>query len=93
MEVFQRGRQPLNTAMAFDGDAKLGLVRFVASLQRTANLRQHLFSQLQQHLALRRKPQWLTFTDKQAETQALLQIAELMGEGRLGLMQRGSRSG
>jgi len=47
VEIFQRGRKPLNAAMAFDGDTQRGLVRFIASLKRTAYLRQHLFSQLQ----------------------------------------------
>ncbi|MNP32499.1 hypothetical protein D3C76_1256820 [compost metagenome] len=46
-EILQRGRQPLNTAVALDGDAKARLLRFIAGLQRTGDLRQHLISQLQ----------------------------------------------
>lgn len=33
-EIVQRRRQPLNAAVAFDGDAQRGLVRLVAGLQR-----------------------------------------------------------
>jgi len=68
-------------------------MRLVAGLQRTANLRQHLLSKLQQDFTLRRKAQRLTFSNKQAEPEPLLQIAELMRESRLGLMQRGGGGG
>ncbi len=53
-EVLQRRRQPLNTAVALNGDAQRGLLRLVAGLQRLLDLRQHLLRQLQQDLALRR---------------------------------------
>ena len=45
-EVVQRRRQPLNTAVAFDGDAQRGLMRFVTGLQRLLDLRQYLLCQL-----------------------------------------------
>jgi len=93
IKTFQRWRQPLNAAVAFNGDAKRGLVRFVTCLKRPAYLRQNLLGKLQQNFTLRRESQWLTFTNKQAEPKPLLQIAELMGEGRLGLMQRGGGGG
>ena len=63
----------------------------MAGLQRLLNLRQHLFRQLQQNIALRRKAQWLTFTHEQAESQPLLQIAELVRQRRLRLMKLGRR--
>jgi len=93
MEILKRRRQPLDTAMAFNGDTKRGLMRLVTGLQRTANLRQHLIGKLQQDFPLRRKAQRLAFSNKQAEPEPLLQIAELMGERRLGLMQRGGGGG
>jgi len=68
------------------------LLRLIAGLQRAANLRQHLIGQLQQNFPLRRKTQRLAFTHKQTETEALFQIAELMGKGGLRLVQR-CRSG
>jgi len=37
---------------------------------------------------LRRKAQRLAFTDKKSKAKALFQIAELVREGGLGLMQR-----
>jgi len=92
-EILQRRRQPLNTAVALNCNAQPGLVRLIAGLQGTANLWQHLFRQLQQDLPLRRKAKWLTFTDKQAEAEPLLQIAELVREGRLSLMQGGGSGG
>jgi len=67
------------------------LLRFATVLKRTVNLRQHLIGQLQQDLALRRKAQRLTFTHKKTEAKALFEIAELVGEGGLCLMQRGRR--
>jgi len=67
------------------------LLRFATVLKRTVNLRQHLIGQLQQDLALRRKAQRLTFTYKKTKAKALFEIAELMGEGGLRLMQRGRR--
>jgi len=54
-EVLKRGGQPLNTAMTLNRDAQFCLLRFVAGLQRTGNLRQHLVCQLQQNLTLRSK--------------------------------------
>jgi len=63
-EVFQRGRQPLNTAVALNGDPQRRLLRFIAGLQRAANLRQDLICQLQQNFALRGEAKRLTLTDK-----------------------------
>lgn len=59
-ETLQRRREPLNTAMAFDGDTQPGLLRLIAILQGAADLRQDLIGQLQQDLSLRRKAQRLT---------------------------------
>jgi len=86
-ETLQRRSEPLNTAMAFDGDTQPGLLRLIAILQGAADLRQDLIGQLQQDLSLRRKAQRLTFTYKQTEAEALFQIAELVGQGGLGLVQ------
>jgi hypothetical protein len=47
-KTFQRRRQPLNTAMAFNRDTQVGLLWFIAGLQCAADLRQHLIGQLQQ---------------------------------------------
>ncbi|CQU30173.1 Uncharacterised protein [Salmonella enterica subsp. enterica serovar Typhi] len=91
-EVFQRRGQPLNTAMTFNSDAQTSLLRFVARLQRTADLRQHLVCQLQQNFPLRRKAQRLAFTHEQAEAKALFQIAELMRQSGLSLVQHRSSS-
>jgi len=91
-EVLKRGGQPLNAAVAFNGDAKRGLLRLVAGLQRAGDLRQHLIGQLQQDLALRRKAQGLTLAHKKTKAEALFQIAELVRKGGLRLVQRG-RSG
>ncbi|KZT49129.1 hypothetical protein A6A30_07120 [Klebsiella michiganensis] len=77
--------------MAFDSDAQPGLLRLVAILQGAADLRQHLICQLEQDLSLRRKAQRLAFAHKQTEAEALFQIAELVGQGGLGLVQ-GRRS-
>jgi len=74
----QRRGQPLNAAVALNRDAQPRLLRFVARLQRAANLRQHLRCQLQQDLALLRKAQRLAFTHKQPKAKTLLQIAELV---------------
>jgi len=90
-EVLKRRGQPLNTAMALNGDAQFGLLRLIARLQRAGNLRQHLIRQLQQNFALRRKAQRLTLTHEQTKAKALFQIAELVRKGRLGLVQRGRR--
>jgi hypothetical protein len=73
--------------VAFDGDTQPGLLRLIAILQGAADLRQDLIGQLQQDLSLRRKAQRLTFTYKQTEAEALFQIAELVGQGGLGLVQ------
>jgi len=75
--------------VTLDGNPQCGLLRLVTVLQRTANLRQHLVRQLQQNLALRRKAQRLAFTYEEAKAKALFEIAELVGEGGLRLMQRG----
>jgi len=61
-EVFQRRGQPLNTAMALNGDTQTGLLWFVAGLQRAVNLWQNLTGQLQQDLTLWGETQRLTFT-------------------------------
>jgi len=90
-EILQRRGEPLNTAVALNGDAQPRLLRFVAGLYRPADLRQHLFRQLKQDLPLRRKAQRLTLTHKKPEAEPLFQIAELVRQGRLGLMQRGCR--
>ena len=45
-KTFQRRRQPLNTAMAFDSQPQPGLLRFVTVLQGAGDLRQHLVGQL-----------------------------------------------
>jgi len=90
-EALQRRGEPLDTAMAFDSDAQPGLLRLVAILQGAADLRQHLICQLEQDLSLRRKAQRLAFAHKQTEAEALFQIAELVGQGGLGLVQ-GRRS-
>jgi len=63
-EILQRGGQPLNTAVTLDGDTQLGLLRFIALLQRSVDLRQYLRRQLQQDLSLRRKAQRLAFTNE-----------------------------
>jgi hypothetical protein len=55
-------------------------------LQGAADLRQHLIGQLQQDLPCGVK-QRLTFTHKQTEAEALFQIAELVRQGGLGLVQ------
>jgi len=86
-EALQRRREPLNTAMAFDGDTQTSLLRLIAILQGAADLRQHLVGQLEQDFTLRRKAQRLTFTHKQTEAKALFQIAELVGQGGLSLVQ------
>jgi len=54
-KTFQRRRQPLNTAMAFNRDTQVGLLWFIAGLQCATDLRQHLIGQLQQDFPLRRK--------------------------------------
>jgi len=54
-EVLKRGGQPLNTAVALNGDTQFGLLRFVTRLQRAGDLRQHLIRQLKQNFTLRRK--------------------------------------
>jgi len=54
-EVLKRGCQPLDTAVALNGDAQPGLLGLMAGLQRAGDLRQHLIRQLQQHLSLRRE--------------------------------------
>jgi len=63
-EVLQRRGQPLDTAMTLNGDAQRGLLWFIAGLQCTADLRQHLVRQLQQDLPLWGKTQRLTFSHK-----------------------------
>ncbi|AKL06981.1 hypothetical protein AB184_17735 [Klebsiella oxytoca] len=73
--------------MAFDGDTQTSLLRLIAILQGAADLRQHLVGQLEQDFTLRRKAQRLTFTHKQTEAKALFQIAELVGQGGLSLVQ------
>jgi len=88
-EILKRGRQPLNTAMTFNCDAQPCLLRLIAGLQGAGDLRQHLIRQLQQNLALRRKAQRLALTHEQTKAKALFQIAELVGQGGLCLMQRG----
>jgi len=90
-KVLQRRGQPLNAAVAFDGDAQAGLLRLIAGLQRAADLRQHLIGELQQDLALRREAQRLAFAHEQPEAKALFQIAELVRERGLGLVQHGRR--
>jgi len=90
-EALERRRQPLNAAMTLNGDAQPGLLRLVTVLQGAGDLRQHLVCQLQQNLPLRGEAQRLTFTHKQTEAKALFQIAELVGQGGLGLVQ-GRRS-
>jgi len=86
-ETLQRRGQPLYTAMTLDSDAQTGLLRLVAVLQRAADLRQNLVCQLEQDLPLWGEAQRLTFTHKQAEAKALFQIAELVRQGGLSLMQ------
>jgi len=54
-EVLKRGGQPLNTAVALNGDAQFGLLRFVTRLQRARDLRQDLIRQLKENFTLRRK--------------------------------------
>jgi len=54
-EVLKRGGQPLDTAVALNGDAQPGLLWLMAGLQRAGDLRQHLIRQLQQDLTLRRE--------------------------------------
>jgi len=75
--------------VALNSDTQFSLLWLVAGLQGAGNLRQHLVRQLQQDLALRRKPQRLTFTDKKTKAEALFQIAELVRKGGLRLVQRG----
>ena len=86
-KVVQRRRQPLNAAVALNGDAQRRLIRLVARLQRLLDLRQHLLRQLQQNFALRREAQRLAFAHEQAESQPLLEIAELMRQRGLRLMK------
>jgi len=86
-ETLQCRGQPLYAAMTLDSDAQTGLLRLVAVLQRAADLRQHLVCQLEQDLPLRGETQRLTFTHKQTEAKALFQIAELVRQSGLGLMQ------
>jgi len=88
-EVLKRGGQPLNTAVALNGDTQLGLLRFVTRLQRAGDLRQYLIRQLKKNFTLRRKTQGLALTHKKTEAEALFQIAELVRKGGLGLVQRG----
>jgi len=64
--------------MTLNRDAQFCLLRLVAGLQCTGNLRQHLIRQLQQNLTLRSKAQRLTLTHKKTEAEALFQIAELV---------------
>jgi len=45
-EIFQRRGQPLNAAVAFNGNAQCRLLRLVAVLKRPADLRQYLIRQL-----------------------------------------------
>jgi hypothetical protein len=51
------------------------------------DLRQHLVGQLQQDFPLRRKAQRLALTHKETKAKALFQIAELVRQGGLGLVQ------
>ncbi len=90
-EVVQRRRQPLNAAVAFDGDAQRGLMRLVAGLQRLLDLREDLLRQLQQDLALGSEAQGLALAHEQLEAQTLLKIAELVRQGRLRLVKLGRR--
>ncbi|MNJ77662.1 hypothetical protein D3C77_752130 [compost metagenome] len=66
-------------------------MRFVTRLQRVLDLRQYLFCQMQQDLSLRGKAQRLAFANEQLEAQTLLQIAELMRQSRLCLIELGRR--
>jgi len=90
-KVLKRGGQPLNTAVALNGDPQFGLLRLVTRLQRAGDLRQYLIRQLKKNFTLRRKAQRLALTHKKTKSEALFQIAELVRKGGLGLVQRGRR--
>jgi hypothetical protein len=85
-EILQRRRQPLNTAVAFDSERSRVCC---GSLQ---SCRARRFAAAPDWPAaagspLRRKAQRLALTHKQTEAKALFQIAELVRQGGLGLVQ------
>ena len=85
-EILQRRRQPLNTAVTFDSQPQPGLLWFV-TVRRARAICGSTGWPAVRGFPLRSKTQRLALTHKETKAKALFQIAELVRQGGLGLVQ------